>query len=399
LSPHQLSRLIMKKNLLKHKAIVASICLPIALVFSLVTPAMAQPPLLPHMFYGSVTIGGQPAPAGTVIEARGDNIETGIAGNPVACAVAGQYGSVSNPRLYVQGADVSDGDVIEFYINGSRADETYAFQGGGLTELNLSVAEAPASLPASFIVVSLDVSPLQVEVGDTVTIEAEVTNSGGTEGTYTAILKIDGVEKARKNVVLAPGEEKTVSFVISTEEAGDYLVELGGEEALFVVTGPTASGASLASAAFSVDSLSISPETANIGGSVSISVRVLNTGEETGTYLVTLMIDGVSEETKEVNLAGGEYAAVTFTTARDEPGTYSVEVNGLTGSFTVAASTAPAESPASPTSPSTAQPQGPSETPAPGSNWWLIGGIIAACAVAVAVPLWLRRRRRSLTTF
>ncbi len=89
-----------------------------------------------------------------------------------------------------------------------------------------------------------------------------------------------------------------------------------------------------APAAFAPSLLSISPLEANIGEMVSISVLVTNTGEQEGSYIVTLKIDEVIEETREITLAGGS-ERVTFTTTKDEAGTYSVDVNGLQGSFMV----------------------------------------------------------------
>jgi hypothetical protein len=110
---------------------------------------------------------------------------------------------------------------------------------------------------------------------------------------------------------------------------------------------------------------------------VTISVFLANAGEADGSYTSTLKINGVVAETVEVTVAGGTSETVTFTTSQGEAGAYSIEVNGLSGSFTVK--------------------EGASPPPAPPSerNWWLIGGIIAAVAAAIAAPLVHRWRRRS----
>ena len=217
---------------------MSAIALLVCLLVLVPTPVLAQPPL-PHMFYGSLTIGGEAAPVGTVVEARGTNVTTGIQGNPVSITVVGQYGSASEPSLYVQGPNIKNGDIIEFYINGAKANQTYQFQSSALTELNLSIASAPPPLPASFVVTDLTVSPAQVEPGETVTIEAEVTNSGGSTGDYTATLKINGTIVDSISITLDPGEDETVSFSIAKETTGTYLVQLAGLEGTFTVTEPT----------------------------------------------------------------------------------------------------------------------------------------------------------------
>ena len=64
-----------------------------------------EPPPVPHAFYGTVEMNGQPAPVGTRIEARGAGVLTGIQGNPLVVTVAGRYGghAFSESKLLVQG--------------------------------------------------------------------------------------------------------------------------------------------------------------------------------------------------------------------------------------------------------------------------------------------------------
>ena len=91
----------------------------------------------------------------------------------------------------------------------------------------------------------------------------------------------------------------------------------------------------LAPATFTLSSLSISPVEVNIGDEVTISLFMVNTGGKSGSYEVTLKIDGAVATTKEVTVSAGFSKEVTFTILKDIAGTYSVDVNGLTGSFTV----------------------------------------------------------------
>ena len=120
--------------------LLASLCL---LVF-FVTPALAQAPL-PHAFYGTVEINGNPAPIGTQVEARGEGVVTGIAGNPITVTEAGKYGGPGglDPKLVVQG-DIEEGASLTFYVNGLAADQTAEWHSGEVTELNLTVSIPPA---------------------------------------------------------------------------------------------------------------------------------------------------------------------------------------------------------------------------------------------------------------
>lgn len=96
----------------------------------------------------------------------------------------------------------------------------------------------PPPAPAAFQIANLAISPVEVEPGGEVTISAEVTNTGGTEGSYTAELKIDGVIEATKQITLAAGASQLLSFTVSRDTPGTYRVtwdELAGE---FVVTEP-----------------------------------------------------------------------------------------------------------------------------------------------------------------
>ncbi len=113
-------------------------------------PAAASDiPTLPNAFYGTLTLNGSPAPAGTTVEARGTGVRTGLPGNPIVTAETGHYGGADplGNRLVVQG-DITDGAVISFYVGGVLASETAVWHSGVATELNLNIGTAPVVLPA-----------------------------------------------------------------------------------------------------------------------------------------------------------------------------------------------------------------------------------------------------------
>ena len=138
------------------------------LLVMLPAPISAQPPPLPHAFYGAVEVNGEPAPAGAQVEARGAGVLTGVSGNPITVTQAGQYGGPGgfDPKLVVQG-QVADGTPMEFYVDGVRAQcavpggpwqESYPFKSGTITELNLKVV-GPAATPTLLPTVEPTLTP------------------------------------------------------------------------------------------------------------------------------------------------------------------------------------------------------------------------------------------------
>jgi len=89
--------------------------------------------------------------------------------------------------------------------------------------------------PAAFSVSYLSFSPLEVEPGEAVTITVLVANTGGESGSYTVVLKIDGVKEAEETVTLAAGESQDVSFSATREEPGNYTVTVDGWSGSFTV--------------------------------------------------------------------------------------------------------------------------------------------------------------------
>jgi parallel beta-helix repeat protein len=134
----------------------------------------------------------------------------------------------------------------------------------------------------------------------------------------------------------------------------------------------------LGEAAFTSNDLSISPGEVSAGDTVNIGVVVTNTGSCSDSYTVTLKINDVVEATKDVTVNAGASKEVAFTTAKDEAGNYSVDVNGLSGSFTVKAE---------------ATPTAEEEAASPTVNWPVVGGIIGGVVVVGLIIFFLVRRR------
>ena len=164
-----------------------------------------------------------------------------------------------------------------------------------LTALLLVIA--PSCAEAIFEPSNLTVSPQKVEPGKSATISVDISNTGGAEGTYLVILKIDGVQVDDQNVTVAPEATETVSFTIAKEEPGSYTIDVNGLTATLTVL------KALKPAEFKVESLIVSPAEVITGRSSTVTVDVTNIGEIKGDYEVTLRVNDEVTETKKVTLA------------------------------------------------------------------------------------------------
>ncbi len=111
-----------------------AICLCTLIIISAGADVLADGiPVLPHSFYGTVTINGEDAPAGTVVSAV---VSSG--NGSITTTTAGQYGGpgAADAKLIVQGT-ITDGATITFYVEGVSTGQTAIYHSGEVTELNL----------------------------------------------------------------------------------------------------------------------------------------------------------------------------------------------------------------------------------------------------------------------
>lgn len=88
-------------------------------------------------------------------------------------------------------------------------------------------AAAPL-VPATFSLSPLTISPTEVNIGETVTIGVLVANTGGQEANYKVVLKIGGKVETIKEITVAAGGSKQVTFSIRKDVAGTYSIDVNG---------------------------------------------------------------------------------------------------------------------------------------------------------------------------
>jgi len=98
--------------------------------------------------------------------------------------------------------------------------------------------------PAEFEASSLNISPEEVEPGDTVTVTVEVRNAGEEKVTHELELTIDGIVEQSRSVTLDGGETTSKSFFVEKDIEGSYSVELDGLAGIFEVAESTTNSAS-----------------------------------------------------------------------------------------------------------------------------------------------------------
>jgi hypothetical protein len=124
-------------------------------------------------------------------------------------------------------------ELITFMLTKSQAGTYRIAVGSRETTL---VVEKP--LPPEFRLSNLEIKPAEVDTGEKVTITARITNDGGTQGSYTAELKIDGITKQTEKLTIPAGTDYTLVFKVCRCLPGNYIVTLGGLTGQFVVREP-----------------------------------------------------------------------------------------------------------------------------------------------------------------
>ena len=89
--------------------------------------------------------------------------------------------------------------------------------------------------PASFITSNLNITPEEVDIGETVTISVSVGNTGDLIDSYEVTLKIGDLVVATEDVTLAGGASQTATFTVVEDVAGTYTVNVNSLTGVFMV--------------------------------------------------------------------------------------------------------------------------------------------------------------------
>ncbi|WP_319578399.1 PKD domain-containing protein [uncultured Methanospirillum sp.] len=120
------------------------------LLFSLITIALAGAPALPCEFYGTVTIGGSPAPVGTIVVAKLGDQERGQFVLETEETLGGAGTFDKRLKVVAEDSDLSGGTPkVTFWIDGQKATPESSFVPGTSNEVQLSLGGEPAAAKTS----------------------------------------------------------------------------------------------------------------------------------------------------------------------------------------------------------------------------------------------------------
>ena len=88
---------------------------------------------------------------------------------------------------------------------------------------------------------------------------------------------------------------------------------------------------------FQISDLAVNPGKVEAGEEVTVSVRVINVGGQSGSYTLQLLINQTIEDTETVTLDEGASTTTEFKIIKQTPGTYNIEIDGLIDEITVRA--------------------------------------------------------------
>jgi len=98
-----------------------------------------------------------------------------------------------------------------------------------------AAAEKGRRIPEGLVLANLQVLPDRVVSGNNIGIIVTVRNVGKQPVNHRLDLKINGVTKDAAVISLAAGKSDEITFLVTAEAPGDYIIDLDGREGKFVV--------------------------------------------------------------------------------------------------------------------------------------------------------------------
>ncbi|MFP8889646.1 CARDB domain-containing protein [Natrialbaceae archaeon A-CW2] len=173
--------------------------------------------------------------------------------------------------------------------------------------------------------VALEVTPLELTAGESVTVTGTY-EGGDSDEDVTTGLSVDGVVVSQQTVSVPADSTETVTFEQTLEDPGTVPVGIGEEtrdvEVSAVETGEPAPN-------LTVSNVSLNTGQIQPGESVTLSADVTNAGELAGERTFDVIVGGFVVETVTVDLEPGESETVTLERTFENAGSYSLAFGGV----------------------------------------------------------------------
>ena len=96
----------------------------------------------------------------------------------------------------------------------------------------------PATGQTGFVLSNLGLDPEMPDVGEDVTVSVKVTNTGGQQGTYKVVVKVNDVIAGTQDVSLAAGASQIVNVHIKApNKEGTFTITVGDQTGKMIVMG------------------------------------------------------------------------------------------------------------------------------------------------------------------
>jgi hypothetical protein len=90
---------------------------------------------------------------------------------------------------------------------------------------------------SQIVMLGLNAQPQQAVANQEVTIFGNIVNRGDVDGSYEAVLKINGVVEETKTGIISGNKAVPLEFTVYRDEPGTYQVDLNGQTTYFTVAG------------------------------------------------------------------------------------------------------------------------------------------------------------------
>ena len=75
-----------------------------------------------------------------------------------------------------------------------------------------------------------------IRSGESVTVTSRLTNQGEQAGSYSADIRLDGIDRHSETITLQPGESRDIVYTLRDLNPGDHVLEVGDQQTVFTTT-------------------------------------------------------------------------------------------------------------------------------------------------------------------
>ncbi|SMO44759.1 PGF-CTERM sorting domain-containing protein [Halorubrum cibi] len=231
-------------------------------------------------------------------------------------------------------------EAAERWITTSAAPETWdrdahaeAF-GETPAQIGYTIADDGVRATGEYRNRTVDRDPVRLVTGESIALAVDVSNTGGTTGSYDLSLSVDRETIETRNGTLDADEETTERFERTFTEAGEYAVRVGSETLTVAVSDP---------ADALVRGVSTDADRVTAGESVVVTATVANDASIPAGSELEFRVDGETVGTEPVRLDVGAEATVEREVTVPESGDRDVATVSVVGPVDEASTTVTVE--------------------------------------------------------